>query len=44
LEAGVGIEPNLMIFADPRLQPEFFQFKKLQQFALLSRDNKGLSA
>jgi|SRR5579872_3818347 len=39
--SAVGIEPSLVILSDPRLQLEFFQFKKLQQFTLLTIDTKG---
>jgi hypothetical protein len=41
MEAQVGIEPNLMIPAGLRSQPDSFRLKKLQQFALLFLDNKG---
>jgi len=44
MEPVAGFEQVPMILGNLGLQPESFRLKKLQQFALLFSDNKGLSA
>jgi hypothetical protein len=43
LEPVAGFEQVLTVSGNLGLQPESFRFKKLQQFAFLFSDNKGLA-
>jgi len=43
MEPVAGFEQVLLISGNLSLQPESFRLKKLQQFALLLPNNKGLS-